>query len=302
MKICTFRLLALLLITTNSHALTIVQPANNSTFYCGQKIKVLVVPSQGEILNGMWIKTTRGSSEILEGPPFEAELKLNDQYVGKEKITAISKINNDSNISETSIDIIVQLPPNVTLEKIETNKSMAMQIAPSGMPLDTERIQVRGKFSDGIRRDLNILSGIQYTSSDPTVATVDSQGLVTALKLGSTLLFIAVGDKTKAVNVRVILDIDLDKELLVKPTDTGIQLDWKLSLQDPEWVTGYMVFRTEDPDGVIKRKIADVPNGTTTYIDTTAAKGKTYYYGVQAISATANERSSMTNMTPGVLP
>jgi len=122
------------------------------------------------------------------------------------------------------------------------------------------------------------------------------------LNLGKATISIVVGDKSETVDVKVYVNIDIDDELLVKPTDTGIQLDWKLSQQDPEWVTGYMVFRTEDPDGIVKKKIADLPNGTTTYIDTTAEKGKTYYYGVQAISATANERSSMTNMTPGMIP
>jgi hypothetical protein len=162
-------------------------------------------------------------------------------------------------------------------------------------------LQKREYKSDGIRRDINILNNVAYISSDPTVASVDNQGIVTAQELGWATISISAGDKKEIVKVHIYINIDIDDELLVKPTDTGIQLGWKLSPQDPEWVTGYMVFRTEDPDGIVKTKIADLPKGTTTYVDTTAEKGKTYYYGVQAISTTANERSSMTNMTPGTM-
>ncbi len=289
-------------VVSKGYAITIVQPENNAVFHAGQKVKVVVLPSHGEKLNGMWIKTTRGSSEILEGPPFETELKLDDKYVGKEKITAISKINKDRDIVESSISITVQLPSDVKLEKIKTNPIMVIYIAPKSEPLNTSKIQISSLFSDGIWRDLHILSDVRFASSDTNIATVDKQGIVTAKNLGLTTISINAGGKNASVKVHVSLDIEIDEVLLVKPTDTGIQLNWKLSPQDPEWVTGYMVFRTEDPDGVIKRKIADLPNGTNTYIDRTAEKLKAYYYGVQAISTSTNERSRMTNMTPMVLP
>lgn len=283
-----------------SYAITIIQPENNSVFYPGQKVKVLVTVTDEEMANGLFISAYKGSSELLEKGQYEVDLTLDRAYVGKGFIKAAAKTQNE--IHEASININIQLPPDVKLEKIETNKSMVIQIAPKEEPFNTRKLQTRALFSDGIRRNLNILSGVQYTSSDPTVASVDSQGIVTAQKLGSTTISIEAGDKKELVKAHVLLDIELAKELLVKPIDTGIQLNWKLSPQDPEWVTSYMVFRTEEPDGIVKMKIADVSNGTTTYIDTTAEKGKTYYYGVQAMSVTANERSSMTNMTTGMLP
>jgi hypothetical protein len=290
------------LVSTASYgyAITIVQPENNSIFLPGQKVKVVVSVTDEEKASGLFIYTYKGSSELLEKGQYETELTLDTVYVGKGFIKAVAKI--PSEIHEASVDIIIQLPQDVKLEKIVVDKYESIIKAASGKPLKARRLQTSGLFSDGVKRDLDIVSGLQFASSDLNVVTVDSKGILTALNLGKATISIVAGDKSETVDVKVYVVIKLDKELLVKPVETGIQLDWKLSPQDPEWVTGYMVFRTEDPDGVIKRKIADVPNGTTTYIDTTAVKGKTYYYGVQAISATANERSSMTNMTPGVLP
>ncbi len=290
--------LLLMDVVSKGYAITIVQPENNAVFHTGQKVKVVVLPSHGEKLNGMWIKTTRGGSEILEGPPFETELKLDDQYVGKEKITAISKINKDRDVVESSISITVQLQSDVKLEKIIVGKSDSILKSAVGKPLNTRKLRVQGLFTDNVRREISAT----YTSSDSNIVSVDSNGVMTALNLGRAIVSINADDKSESVDIKVYINIDIDRELLVKPTETGLQLNWKLSPQDPEWVTGYMVFRTEDPDGVIKRKIADLPNGTNTYIDRTAEKLKVYYYGVQAISASTNERSRMTDMTPMVLP
>lgn len=284
-----------------SSAVTIQQPQANTIFSPGQKVHVVVNVAPDEELLEMLIKTNRGTSEIVGQPPYETDLLLDKAYLGAEEIAIFSRLRN-GNILETRINISVQLPPDVKLEKIVVGKYESIVKAPAGKPLKTRRLQTSGLFSDGVERDLDIVSGLQFTSDNPNVVTVDNKGTLTAVNLGRAKISIVAGDKSETVDVKVYVIIKIDSVLLVKPVDTGIQLDWKLSPQDPEWVTSYMVFRTEDPDGIVKKKIADVPNGTTTYIDTTAEKGKTYYYGVQAMSATANERSSMTNMTPGMLP
>ena len=285
---------------SNCYAFTITQPANNLIFNPGQKVKVIVNVKPEENINGLMIYTYKGSSELLDGPPYEAELILDKIYVGKGFISAISKTPNDT-VVKASIDITIQLSPDVKLEQIVTDKIVSIIKEPKGAPLKSRKLRISGLFSDGIERDINIVEGVQYTSSNPNVVTVDNKGVITGLKLGNSIISVSVGGKQQHIDVAIFVNIELDRELLVKLTDTGIQLDWKLSPQDPEWVTGYMVFRTEDPDGIVKQKIADLPNGTTTYVDKTAEKGKTYYYGVQAISATANERSSMTTMTPGIM-
>jgi hypothetical protein len=303
MSIVLINLVLLLLLNASlAYSLTIIQPANNSIFFTGQAVKVVVEAAPDENIAGIIVSSTStgSSTGVILKPPFEFELRIGDQYVGNARIRAVALLKDETAV-ETGIDVTIQLKHDVILEKLETSKSMSIQKSLSGKPLAKERIQIRGMYSDGIRRDINILNNVAYISSDPTVASVDNQGIVTAQELGWATISISAGDKKEIVKVHIYINIDIDDELLVKPTDTGIQLGWKLSPQDPEWVTGYMVFRTEDPDGIVKTKIADLPKGTTTYVDTTAEKGKTYYYGVQAISTTANERSSMTNMTPGTM-
>ncbi|MBI5485499.1 MAG: hypothetical protein HY888_13735 [Deltaproteobacteria bacterium] len=295
--------LVLALNASSAYSLTIIQPVNNSVVYPGQKIKVVIEAASNEDIAAIVVSATPtgSSSEVLIAPPYEIELRIGDQYVGNARVEAIARLTDDTAV-KTGIDISVQLPPDVKLEKIITDKNLVIRKKSVTESNNTKSIFVRGLFSDGIKRELDVIGGAQYTSSDTNIVTVDNKGVVTALKLGTAMIVMSAGGKTENIDVEVYLNIELDRELLVKPTDTGIQLDWKLSPQDPEWVTSYMVFRTEDPDGIVKKKIADVPNGTTTYVDTSAAHGKTYYYGVQAMSATANERSSMTNMTSGILP
>lgn len=285
---------------SSAYSLTIKQPISNSKFRPGEVVRVVLEPATNDDIVAIWIYSTPESSSgkgVLLGPPYEIDMQLDNQYVGNARIEAVARLKDNTAI-KAGVDIIVQLPPEVMLEKIVVDKSDSIMKSAVGKPLNTRKLWVQGLFTDNVQREISAT----YTSSDPNIVSVDSNGVITALNLGRAIVSINAGDKSESVDIKVYINIEIDSELLVKLADTGIQLDWKLSPQDPEWVTGYMVFRTEDPDGVIKRKIADVPNGTTTYIDTTAVKGKTYYYGVQAISATANERSSMTNMTPGVLP
>ena len=293
--------LVIMLNISSAFPLTIKQPGSNSVFYPGQKIKVIIEAASNEDIVGIVVSTTpEGDSGLILKPPYEIELTMSDKYVGNARIRALARLKDDTAV-ESEIDISIQLSPNVKLEKILVYKYEPIIKALEGKAPTTEKLQAYGLFSDGVKRGLDIVEGLQFTSSNPNVVTVDSKGNLTALNLGKTTITILAGDKSETVNVKVYVNIDIDHELLVKPTDTGIQLDWKLSPQDPEWVTSYMVFRTEDPDGIVKTKIADLPKGTTTYVDKTAEKGKTYYYGVQAISATANERSSMTSMTPGIM-
>lgn len=294
--------LLLMLNASSVYSLAIKQPGNNAVFYTGQTVKVVIEAAPNENIAGIVVSaTSRGSSSgVILDPPYEYEMRMGDQYVGNARIKAVAMLKDDTAV-ETGLDITIQLRPDVKLEKIVTDKYESIVKAAMEKPLKTRRLQTSGLFSDGVTRTLEIVNDLQFKSSNPNVVTVDSDGTLSAMNLGKATISIVAGGKSETVDVKVYVIIKLDHEMLVKPTDTGIQLDWKLSPQDPEWVTSYMVFRTEDPDGIVKTKIADLPKGTTTYVDTTAEKGKTYYYGVQAISATANERSSMTTMTPGIM-
>lgn len=293
-------LILMLSYVSTANSLTIKEPPNNSIFITGQKIKVVVEPDQNEDIAGIFVHTTPKSSSgsrVLLNPPYEFELKLDDQYVGRAKIKAIARLKDDTAV-ETGIDITVQLPPNVKLEKILVDKSDSIMKSAAGQPFNTRKLWVLGLFTDGIQREINAT----YSSSDPNVISVDNNGVITALNLGRAIITVTAEDKSETMDVMVYVNIDLDSELLIKPTETGIQLNWKISPQDPEWVTSYYVFRSDDPDGIVKKKMAEVPNGVASYLDTKAEKGKTYYYSVQAVSSTAKKKSDMTTLTPGTLP
>jgi hypothetical protein len=70
-----------------------------------------------------------------------------------------------------------------------------------GGPRDEQRLGVLGERADGRYRDL--IGEARFASSAPTVATVDSAGLVRAVKDGQTLITVQAGGKTTSVPVRV---------------------------------------------------------------------------------------------------
>jgi hypothetical protein len=65
-----------------------------------------------------------------------------------------------------------------------------MEVLFYAVRLNTSRLQASGLFSDGVRRGLDIVSGLQFTSSNPTVVTVDNKGTLTALNLGRATITI----------------------------------------------------------------------------------------------------------------
>lgn len=297
-------LVFLLSINQQALALVITSPNNGDIFKEGDTVKIVAELSNDDPeIFYVDFNVTKGldhcPNEIATHPRYECNFIIPSGSPQLIKISAIGKKEYGA-ISSPWISINVILPHTVNLQQLKSFAGNTLFFFRLGQ---NNQIYLKGLFSDGVERDLELAStGTTYTSNNENIAIVSSDGLVTAKGSGKAQVTVRNNDKTLVLDVKIEIKLNPPANLIAKSTDAGIQLDWKLSPQAPEWVTGYMVFRTEDPDGVIKRKIADVPNGTTTYIDTTAVKGKTYYYGVQAISATANERSSMTNMTPGVLP
>lgn len=74
---------------------------------------------------------------------------------------------------------------------------------------------------------LSPLNGLNFTSSDPSVATVDSQGVVTALKCGTTTITASIENKSLAVTVTVE---ELPKSVTVDTDDFILAVGEKANL------------------------------------------------------------------------
>ena len=119
---------------------------------------------------------------------------------------------------------------------------------------------------------------VTWTSSDPTVATVDSNGFVTSKKLGSATITAACGDETYTCSIMVGLFGDVDQNGAVNAADAQMTLREYVNM-----LAGKDSFMTE-----AQRKIADVSGDGNVaaddaqyilkyYVNTLAAKDISWY-------------------------
>lgn len=283
-------IIIILFIAVNSHSATLVRPVEGTIYKSGESFFVSVDVDQNEQIKMIWLYTLHSkNSVILNAPPFEATFKADDKYIGDDTVVAALKYtNNDLKDMQKNIRII--LPDGVTLKEITYYKSDEAII-------DTDSTEtfhsLYGKYSDGIERKLpNIANPVlEFFSDDPLIVEVDNTGKMYSRKLGQTFITVKSGDVSSKLPVKVFVTLEPPKNFKAVATQTEIQLTWELSPNDPKWVTGYKVHRTERTDGILGEVIGTVTNGTTSFVDTSALPGKSYVYTVQAVSSTLNDSS-----------
>ncbi len=128
-----------------------------------------------------------------------------------------------------------------------------------------------------------------YTSSDEGVALVDENGTVTAVAPGSAKITItARSNPNKVRTVTVNVRPAKVKITYRKATTDGIRLDWDQS----DYAEGYVIYRRNSAKGsgkVIGEIATDDPEEMT-FVDSTATKGKTYYYYIKSYITVGGKR------------
>ena len=147
---------------------------------------------------------------------------------------------------------------------------------------DTETAQVTVKDAAG-----NALThAVTWTSSDPTVATVTAQGVVTALRTGTATITAAAHDQSGAVTLTVVVPVAsvVISGTKSEPLEVGLTLQLTAAVKDAAgntltrpvtWTSANPTIATVDAAGLV----TGVGRGTATI---TAAAGK--------VSATASVR------------
>lgn len=129
-----------------------------------------------------------------------------------------------------------------------------------------------------------------YSSSDPSVATVDANGVVTALKGGKvTITATSITGKSGSVTVNTVPK-KVTGLKATSATANSVNLTWNTS----SGVAGYYVYRSTSATTGFK-KIATVV--TNSYTDKGLTKGTKYYYSIRAYVkvGTAVHQSSLCN-------
>lgn len=194
-------------------------PVNGTTVEAGSAVKVKVDPESagvivGVLFNAYGEKKGWGSglgSDFVVLPPYNWSFTLPPNYVGTVTINAIGKVfgQKTGEPPQAEVKILVILPPSVTLQGIKVDRTrLYLTKVPAGTKgarfYETERLRVKGQYSDGVERDVsNSATGTIYTSSDEKIAAVDSTGLLTAVAPGAAKITIKNGDKQVVVDVAV---------------------------------------------------------------------------------------------------
>ncbi len=118
-----------------------------------------------------------------------------------------------------------------------------------------------------------------YTSSDPSVATVNSKGKVTAISTGKTKITItAKSNPEKTRTITIYVRPAKGKLTTRKPTADGVLLKWNAI----EGAEGYVIYRRTSANGKTTA-VADISaDEARSYLDTKAKSGQVYYYYIKA--------------------
>lgn len=183
-------------------AFTIVSPKEGTQILTGTSVKVQVRADAGEQLSE--VKMLLAEDEDFQWNPltgfYEKTIKSSVKKPGPKKIQ-VTAMDNQGNVYQAEVEVIVILPPTVTLQGIrirDDHKYLFMETD------DKEKIRVYGQYSDGVERDVSTsATGTTYISSDEKIAVADSNGRVTALAPGTAKITIKNGDKQIIVDVVV---------------------------------------------------------------------------------------------------
>lgn len=150
-------------------------------------------------------------------------------------------------------------------------------------PAKSKTINIDGKFTfkakiyPSTADDKTLL----YFSSNEDVAVVDDNGTVTGVSAGKAVITVtAKSNPSKTRNITVTVRPDKVKITYRKATSEGIIFEWDQS----EYADGYVIYRRNSAKGKGKvvGEVETYDPDEMTFTDSTAVKGKTYYYYIKA--------------------
>jgi uncharacterized repeat protein (TIGR01451 family) len=256
----------------------IVSPVNGATVNAGETVSVEVQPTDGAALAFVFGAIV-DELAFDDTPPFRLDLRVPNDAVGPRTITVIGGDLNDNDYGD-SITVNIRAPAALTsLAPLEPSVTLP------GAGLNMQ-VTIMGTFADGISRNITLDPATTYSSSDPTVATVD-KGRIRALRHGATTVTVQNAGKTASIAVSVeggsyaVTDLGITNTAPAGPIAAGATITYSFG------VTNY------GPAAASDVVVSDTLPADTTFVSCEASAG-----GV--CEGTGNDRAiTFASLAPG---
>ena len=169
-----------------AETISITSPAAGTVFSPGDTVQVTVnTPAEA---TRVLVALSEGSVVVDDTPPFEMDIPIPQQSFGVMTIAAMAW---DANgvVGTTSTTVTITTAATVTTLKVWPDSVLYLNAG------ETIQFVVHGIFSDGIERDITTSErGTTYNTTDSSVASIDTAGLLTAKDPGHCAVVISNGD------------------------------------------------------------------------------------------------------------
>src|ERR1019366_405500 len=173
-------------------------PASGTVVHPGQVV-VIAVRADPSVSNiAILGQDPLGFSQRTNGQSSQFLLTIpSNTTVGAYDVSALGTASDGSPVASLALSLQVDIPK--SRFKMTTHPSvLRFSAAGQAMPL-----HVIGTFPDGSQVDMTHSIQVSYSSQNPQIATVDDQGIVTAVALGSTRIVVNNGTNSYFVSTRV---------------------------------------------------------------------------------------------------
>lgn len=181
-----------------SNLLQITSPRSGTVVHPGETVVIAVIAAPSVSNVAIMGEDPLGFSQRTNGQPSQFLLTIpSNTTVGAYDVSAMGTAPDGSAVDSPPISLQVDLPK--SRFRMQTEPSVLRFSAPGeAIPL-----HVIGIFANGSRVDMTHSTQMSYSSQNPQIATVDDQGIVTAVAPGSTRIVVNNGTSSYFVSTRV---------------------------------------------------------------------------------------------------
>jgi pimeloyl-ACP methyl ester carboxylesterase len=186
---------------------SVTSPTPGQVFASGDSVTTTFTPNSGSTIDTAVVTayTSNGSalySMTVTAAPYTATFTIPQTTLGNVSVNSVA-IDTAGNTSEASTNIIVSTSATLQVVAVIPTTSSMTPLTLTGIGM-TEHLQVSGSYSDWVVRDITQYQTL-YSSSNTSVATVSSTGLVTAVGNGVAQITVTNGGKVDTIPVTVAL-------------------------------------------------------------------------------------------------